>query len=130
MLAINYAAPQHSFMVILPVSPVPIVHTYSVREFIAGQGGWRAHYNALRDGRITFVTGLRYDPTATQLTYAFHDCLMRVHLALHPAVVLGAVQCGGMGVLKRLFDDREDRERAEADMRRLLGQLESVQAHC
>lgn len=126
MLAINYAAPQHSFMVILPVSPVPIVHVYGVREFIAGQGGWRAHYNALRDGKIAFVYGLRYDPGATQLTYPFHDCLMRTHLAVHPALVLGAVHCGGWGVLKRLFADREDLERAEADMRRLLEQVALV----
>lgn len=128
MPVINYAAPQHSFMVILPVSPVPIVHTYSVREFISGQGGWGAHYRALQTRKIQFFTYLRYDPTAKALTYPSADCLGRRFLVLHPAVVLGAVRCGGMGVLRRLFDDREDRERAEADVRRLLGQMDVVRA--
>ena len=126
MLAINYAAPQHSFMVILPVSPVPIVHVYGTTEFIAGLGGKQAIHNAWNSGRIETVTHLRYDPTATEMTHRAADCLGRRFLVLHPLTVLGAVHCGGMDVLRRLFDDRDDQKRAEADVQRLLEQVALV----
>lgn len=128
MLAINYAAPQHSFMVILPVAPVPAAHIYGTTEFRDGLGGKHALHDAWNSGAIEVVYGLRYDPTATQLSYRAADCLGRRFIVLHPLTVLGAVHCGGWGALKRVFADREDLERAEADMRRLLEQVALVPA--